>query len=331
MSSALKLTLAVERYDRHVPFFDGTLSLPEGIELDVKQVGQSKGHRDGAERHGRMIHGNEFDICEFSLSSFLMAKAWGLPLTGVPVFPRRLFSQSQMWVSTNSDYGHPKELLGKKVAVSSFQTTLSLLAKGDLKFYYDVPWEEIHWLTTTDEKLKFEPKPGVKVDYIGGLETIGEKLESGEADAFFLPQPPLLVMTKAGSEEAPARRLFADCRAEERDYYKKFGDFPIMHVVAIREDLAREEPWLANAVIDLFDQAKEIAAGYYADPNWSQLAWGRHNFEEERSFFKNDPWQNGFQNNRATLERFIKYSHDQGLIESVYPPETLFAEETLDS
>ncbi len=81
----------------------------------------------------------------------------------------------------------------------------------------------------------------------------------------------------------------------------------------------------------MFNEAKEIAQSYYQDPNWSRLAWGRHYFEEERNLFVDDPWENGFRRNKANLERFIKYSHDQGLIDEAYGPERLIAETTLDT
>jgi 4,5-dihydroxyphthalate decarboxylase len=322
----VKLTLAIDRYDRHFPFFDGSVQPPDGVELEVRQVGQSAALRDGADRHGRMLKG-EFDIAEFSMSSYLMAKGRGLPISGIPVFPRRLFSQSQMWVHRSSSFDHPKDLIGKRVALSSFQTTLSLLAKGDMKFYYGVPWEDVHWLLTTTEKVKFKPKGGVRIDFIGNRADLGEMLEEGVIDAFFLPHPPHSVMSGA----AAARRLFRDCRAEELAYYQKIGDYPIMHVIAIRQQLADAEPWLARAMIEMFDKAAEIARDYYEDPNWSRLAWGRHAFEEERSAFPQDPWRNGFARNKATVERFITYSHDQGLIDAAYPAETLFVRETLDT
>jgi len=146
-------------------------------------------------------------------------------------------------------------------------------------------------------------------------------------DAFFLPHPPHSVM--AG--ETPARRLFADCKGEELAYFEKVGDYPIMHVIAIRQEIVEREPWIAKAVFDLFNQAKDIAESYYEDPNWSRLAWGRHDFEEERHLFKRDAWENGFARNRANIARFIKYSHDQGLIADAYEPEALFVEETLQT
>jgi 4,5-dihydroxyphthalate decarboxylase len=109
-----RLSIGIERYDRHFPFFDGTVTPPDGVELDVFQVGQSSMLRDGTDRHERMIHGEEFDIAEFSMSTYLMAKGRNLPITGIPVFPRRLFSQSQMWVHPDSNLWEPKDLVGKK-------------------------------------------------------------------------------------------------------------------------------------------------------------------------------------------------------------------------
>jgi len=327
MTQDKELSVAIERYDRQFPFFDGTVKAPDGYKLKVLQVGQSRGLRDGADRHGRMLHGEEFDVAEFSMSTYLMAKGRDMPIAGIPIFPRRHFSQSQMWVHPESDLWEPKDLIGKKVALVSFQATLSLLAKGDMKFHYDVPWEDIHWLVTTDEKVKFEVKKGVKLDFIGGLADVGRMLESREIDAFFLPHPPRSVL----SGETAARRLFADCKAEELDYFEKVGDFPIMHIVAIRQSLLDADPSLALGVFNMFNEAKEIAESYYQDPNWSRLAWGRHYFEEERNLFVVDPWENGFARNKANLERFIKYSHDQGLIDEAYGPERLIAENTLDT
>jgi 4,5-dihydroxyphthalate decarboxylase len=189
-----------------------------------------------------------------------------------------------------------------------------------------VPWEEIDWKLTTPEKVGFTVKQGVRVEFIGEND-VGKLLEDRRIDAFFLPHPPHSVV----SGKTAARRLFADCRAEELAYYRRVGDFPIMHVVAIRQELLQREPWLARAVMAMFDHAKELAAAYYEDPNWSRLAWGRHAFEEERRLFVRDPWQNGFGRNKANLERFIRYSADQGLIDAPMLPESLFAEQTLDT
>ena len=318
----VKLTMALAHYDRHIPFFDGSLEVPDGLDLTVLQVGQSTPLKDGANRHERMIQKREFDVAEVSLSSYLMAKNRGAPLTAVPVFPRRLFSQSQIYVNIRAHIESPKDLITKRVGLSSFQTTLSVLAKGDLQREYGVPWLKVEWVLSKEENVPFLPREGVSLQRVPEGKKIGRMLEEGEIDALIMPHPPKSIMR--GSKEV--RRLFADARKEERKYFQKNGFYPIMHVLAVKEELMEKEPWLAGSLMALFDEAKRITAEYYDDPNWSHLAWGRHCFEEQREKLGEDVWPSGVLKNRASLERFIEYSLDQGLMERKMEVEDLFAE-----
>ena len=145
------LTFAVSHYDRYVPFFDGSVQ-PTGFDLKILHVGQSEEGRYGQHRHERMLQKGEFDICELSLSSYLMARERKLPFTAIPVFPRRLFSQSQIWINPASGVREPKDLIGKRVGLNTFQTTLSVLAKGDLQEEYGVPWRSIEWVVSKEPK-----------------------------------------------------------------------------------------------------------------------------------------------------------------------------------
>ena len=130
--------------------------------------------------------------------------------------------------------------------------------------------------------------------------------------------------------QVPTRRLFKDARAEEQRYFNKYGWWPIMHVVAMHKDLVARRPTLPQSLMHMFHQAHEINLDYYTDPNWSRLPWIRYLYEESRAAFGN-PWINGFKRNRANLEQFILYSHDQGLIRERYDPERLFVSSTLDT
>ena len=317
----LSLTLALSHYDRHVPLFDGSVTA-EGVDLRVLEVGQSHPLKHGQDRHERMLQKGEFDICELSLSSYLIAKSRGMPFTAIPVFPRRLFSLSQMWVNVNAGIKTPQDLVGKKVGLSTFQTTLSVLAKGDLQSEYKVPWRDIDWYISKDEAVPLKPMAGVKMQLLKKGQKIGAMLESGEIDALMVPHPPEEALRGSG----PIRRLFADPKAEEASYFRKNGFFPIMHVVAFKDEVLNKNPWLAKSVTGAFDQAKAACLEYYDDPNWSRFVWGRHLFEEERAAFGDDPWPHGIAKNRANLERFVGYSLDQGLMEKRLTVEQLFFE-----
>ena len=52
MSNPVEISIAFDRYDRHLPFFDGTVKAPEGYSYRALQVGQSDYLRDGTDRHG---------------------------------------------------------------------------------------------------------------------------------------------------------------------------------------------------------------------------------------------------------------------------------------
>ena len=61
-------------------------------------------------------------------------------------------------------------------------------------------------------------------------------LEKGEISAMMTPHPPKPVLR--GSKKI--KRLFADPKAEDLRYYKKNGFFPIMHVVAFKDDVLKK-------------------------------------------------------------------------------------------
>lgn len=321
----MRLSIALDRYDRHFPFFDGTVTAPAGIELTVLQVGQTVVLRDGEFRHERMLHDGEFDACEFSFSSYLMAKDRGLDITAVPVFPRRLFSPGLFYVRGDSDIERPQDLVGRRVGINSFQTTLSVLARGDLKNRYGVAWEKIVWYVVNQEKVAFQPKAGVVIKPLGAGADLGQALAEGHIDAFIHPHPPHSVT----SGSVRARPLFDDTVEEELRYYRTAGYFPIMHVIAMRSSLVRDLPHVALAVMDIFREAKRISRSYFDDPNWSQLAWARKYMAEEARLFGADIWPVGLADNEKNVREFIDYMLDQGLISRRLNIGELFAPSTL--
>ncbi len=314
-----RLSLAISHYDRYYPLYDNTAG-PEGFDLEIYHVGQSAPGRHGVDRHGRMLNDGEFDIAELSLSSYLMARDRGMPFTAIPVFPRRLFSQSQIWINRNSGITDPKDLVGKRVGLNTFQTTLSVLAKGDLQSEYDVPWRSIKWFIAKEETVEFAPEEGVTINKVPASTNLGDMLVNGEIDAIFRPHPPRQVLEGT----ADIVRLFPNAKEVEAGYYKKNGFFPIMHIIAFRNETLEAHSGAGQAMFEMFKRMNAITSKYLDDPNWSRLAWGRHHLEEERRMLGSNLWPDGIEENRANLERFMSYSHDQGLISKPLQVDGLF-------
>jgi 4,5-dihydroxyphthalate decarboxylase len=307
------ITLALGSYDRHAPLLEGCIQHPDldihYIELDPQQG-----------RHERFLQHFEFDAAELSFSSYLIAIDQGLPVHAVPIFPRRLFSQSQMYKNVNCGIATPKDLAGKRIGLSGYQNTLGVLAKGDLKHFYGVARTTVTWVTPGKEVLDVELPADVKIETRASMAEIEQEFVDGKIQAMFvsrLPKP-----FREGHRNLA--RLFADPQAEEERYLREEGYFPIMHVLAFKKELAERHPALPRALYDIFEQARQRATQRWVDPNWSMVMWGRRELERQNELCSFDPWKNGLEANRKNIERFALYSHEQGLTKRRLTPEELF-------
>ena len=325
--SELNLTIALERYDRHVPLFMGMAKAPAGLNLRVLEVGMSPPRRDGIDRHERFLQNKEFDLAETSLSSHVIATSRGAPFVGIPVFPRRLFSQNHIFVNVASGIETPQDLAGKRVVIRSFQTTMSVLALGDLTFDYAVPWRKIRWVVATDEVLPLAERAGVMLERVAPGTDVARLVIDGAVDAMIYPHPPPAVLAARDR----VRPLFADRKAEALGHYRKHGYYPIMHLIAVQRPIIEAHPWLARAVMSMWEDSKVQSRGFYDDPGYAQLAFARNEFESQVAEMGPDPWPSGIKANRANIEAFIRYSLDQGLIDRAIAVEEMFHESSWDT
>jgi 4,5-dihydroxyphthalate decarboxylase len=141
--------------------------------------------------------------------------------------------------------------------------------------------------------------------------------------------PPSLV---AGSRRI--RYLFDDPEATGRQYFRKTGTFPIMHVVAIRKDVYRANPWVARSLYEAFTEAKHRAEELYRSQaqhmhRLFMIPWLSAHIEENRALMGDDSWPYGLERNRKPLDTFLRYHYEHGLSQRRFQPEDLFAPETV--
>src|ERR1039458_10348506 len=58
----------------------------------------------------RMVRGNEFDICEMAITTYICAKSYGKRFTAVPVFLVRAFHHGAILVNTKAGIKTAKDL-----------------------------------------------------------------------------------------------------------------------------------------------------------------------------------------------------------------------------
>jgi len=315
-----QLTFAGACYDRTQALIDGTVQ-PEGLDLNWLILHYPEIWR-------RMLNDYDFDASELSLSSYLIAKSMGKPLIAIPVFPARTFRHSYVFINTKSGITKPGDLIGKRVGVADFQQTATVWMRGILQNEYNVPLEKIQWFTWAKTRMEIELPKRYSIQAIPSGKDPEEMLKTGELDAVILAAlfPSLL------NGVTEAKRLFENYKDVEQAYFKKTRIFPIMHTVAMREELWKEQPWIAVSLLKAFQQAKEIAYEKLVDLNAYKISliWMRDRVSEQRAMVGNDPWAYGFEKNRHVLETIAGYLHEQGLISKPLNVETAFAPNTLN-
>ncbi|HEV2575205.1 MAG TPA: ABC transporter substrate-binding protein [Beijerinckiaceae bacterium] len=314
MSKKLALTLACGDYEIVRALKEGTVQ-PDGIELTIITT------MDSSTRHWRFLRNREFDVAEVSSSSYLLARDQGLPFAGIPVFLHRRFRHGFAFVNTSKGINEPKDLIGRRIGVKSFQVSAILWLRGILEHEYGVPHKSIEWLTEIDEDVEFTPPEGLRLSRMRHDQTCEELLVAGELDAVLHAD---LIWPMV--ERHPAvKRLWPDYKNEELAYFRKTGIFPIMHVTGVKQEIVDKYPWVPVELMKAFEAAKAVAMKRMENPRIVPLAWYREAWEEQEEVLGRDPWQYGMtDSNRHTLETLIGYSFEQGLIKRKMGLEELF-------
>ncbi len=310
----IPLTLACGDYEIHRALKEGAVE-PDGIELTVLT------DMDSSTRHWRFLRNREFDVAECSCSSYVIARDQGLPFRALPVFPHRRFRHGFAFINTGKGITKPADLIGRKIGVKSFQVTAVHWLRGILESEYGVPHKSIEWFAEIDEDVDFTPPPDLKLTRLPPNQSVEAMLVDGALDAVLHSDliEPLIKKDKR------VARLFRDHKAEEQAYFKKTGIFPIMHVVAIRQDIVEKYPWAPINLYRAFEQAKTIAMKRMENPRVAPLAWYREAWEEQQEILGADPWENGLTpRNQVTLETLARYSYEQGLTKRLIPLDELF-------
>ncbi|QWF21287.1 hypothetical protein KM427_20445 [Nocardioides sp. LMS-CY] len=326
LSSGLGLTLACGRYDRVGPLVDGRVGV-EGIDLNMVPL-------EPEECFWRMLRFEEFDAAEMSLSSYCMLRARGDErFVGIPAFLSRSFRHSSIYVREGSGIEGPTDLEGRRVGVPEYQMTASVWTRGMLADDHGVDLDSITWRTGgmeqpgRVERQKLVVPDRVRIEPIGPESTLSGALLDGEIDALMAPRIP----SAFSRGEGRVRRLFPDYAERETDYYRRTGNFPIMHLVVVRADVARTHPWVAQSLYKALRQAKAVAIeGIHEAPALRYtMPFLLEAWERQIEVFGADPWPYGVDANRAQLETFSRYLTEQGIVEQSAPVEDLFAASTL--
>jgi 4,5-dihydroxyphthalate decarboxylase len=270
----------------------------------------------------------EFDAGELWSASQVCATAAGTAgYIAIPVFPSRNFRHGFVFVHRDSDITQPEQLAGRRVGVVEYVQTAAVWIRGFLQHDFGVSPSDVRWVSTRQRThAAVDPPAGLDLTFAPDDRPIQQLLFDGDVDAIIGAFDHRRVLA------GPARRLFAEPRNQELDYYRRTGAYPIMHMVGIRRDVYQRRPSIATDLMTLYEQAK--ALGQQRLRRTSALAvslpWLEDHLTDTAAVFGGDPFVYGLQPNLTTLRLLTQYVHEQGLTDRLVAPEELFAPETLD-
>jgi 4,5-dihydroxyphthalate decarboxylase len=259
------------------------------------------------------------------------------PFIAIPVFPSRYFRHQSIYINKHAGINSPADLKGKRIGVPEWQMTAPVWQRGILEEEYAVPYDSVGYFTgavepsTTrrEEKFKLDLAPSVKIERIGQGKCLSEMLRTGEIDALYSATCP-----SSFSDKENVGFLFPNFKEVEAEYYKKTGIFPVMHVIAVKRSVYKENPWIIRSLIKAFGKALDIAYENIEARGALKviLPWLEDHLNETRAIFGEDRyWQDGLtEGNKRTLAKFLEYSYNQGLAKKKWKVEEIFAKEALE-
>ena len=165
-------------------------ALKEGaVEADGLDLFVLTGH-GSRERHWRMARNLEFDVCEFNVGAYFMARYRNTPITAISVFLHRRFRHGFAFVNAKAGIKTPKDLIGKKVGGTNFQPAGNIWLRGILEEHYGVPHKKLTWVVDRSEDIEFTPPKGLKIEMIPAGKSLDAMLAEGEIPAMINPYIP---------------------------------------------------------------------------------------------------------------------------------------------
>ncbi len=311
---AIKLSVMPSLLTR--PLFDGEVKA-EGIEL---QTIEPESLDDVTKRTLHL----EYDVGEMAIATFAKAREIGIPLIGLPLFTSgRRFLQAGFQVSKRAGIRDLSDLRGKTAGTPQYWMSSCIWQRKILQDFYGIAAQELKWVTFQPERLKELDFPqGVTVQRDTSGRKPRELMEAGEIQAIFTPGGGADVKPDGDDVVVGA---YADNVTAQREYFEKTGVFPIMHVTVMRNELAREKPWVVESLCHAYGQAKKIAQSREEVRSSGAPKSGETTLEMKDLMGGEDPWPYGLKANRKALDAFVQAASEQHLVSRPMKVKELFS------
>ena len=318
----MEIEFPIMRYDITMPLLEGRVGV-DGVKLKPVKSSSMINQEDPKMRAG------EFGLCDLNIGYFLPAIEAGWEIIGLPVFSKRKPVYQLIFCHAESGIRSPKDLQGKKIGSRTYRTALTVWARGLLRDRYGLDLSTVQWVVQAREVFPIHD-PSAKIAYVDGQKNMVERLIGGELDALItdISDARLFQILESSPK---VKRLFPDYVMEDQKLYQETGIYTPVHMIIMSRKLDREHPDLAAKFYAAFEQAKQIAYDdVLSDRGGFSVVYLRERMKEQIETW-GDPWKYGLKANQSTIDTFIKYNVEQGMIRSLPSYADILAAGTLDT
>jgi 4,5-dihydroxyphthalate decarboxylase len=308
MADKVKLTIAVANYPHTAAVRDGTIPI-EGVEAEIVTVQP----QIGAFR--RMVRNLEFDVCEVAPTTYIIARAYGVPITALPVFVMRNFHHRGLLVRPDAGIRSPKDLEGRKVGVRAWSVTTGVWTRAVLMEDYGVDFTKVTWVVDDEEHVTQMPLPPY-VEHAPADRSLATMMADGELAAGFAANAgigrsgaPTGGVWKAEAADYP--ELFPNHEELEADWFRRSGIWPMHGTLVVKDAVFNEHPWVARSLFDAFARAKDEWLARLKAGEITNATDKRYN--AVRAIVGDDPLPYGMEANLPTIRALEEAAYKQGL------------------
>ncbi|MEK6601224.1 MAG: hypothetical protein AABZ09_05030 [Candidatus Binatota bacterium] len=319
-----RITLGSPPNPRNRALIDGLVAI-DGYEIE------HIGSYSPGEFHYRFVQG-EYDVAEMSAATFLRTKEKGRRFIALPVFFQRGPRQRNIFYCEGK-LKHPGELKGRKIGCFRYGATAVSWARGFLLDEYGLKTADAGWFVSGREVYIGNELP-VKVERLDPPPPFGQEkaqlaelVSKGSLGAALVPGDSGFRGIFGGGSvpkemgKFPGVKPLFDDTDEIVRYVKRTGIYPIIHLMAMKEETAERYPDLPAKLIEAFREAGKLATKYLSPEEIIGYA-------KEREVLGEDPYAYVLgETEKRSLRALNRYQIEQGLMKKELSLESLFVRE----
>lgn len=307
LTKKVPLKIAIAEHPHTAAIRNGTIPI-EGVEAEFVTVKP----QIGAFR--RMVRDVEFDVCELAPTTYIIARAYGAPFVGLPIFVVRRFHHGGLLVRADAGIRTPKDLEGKQVGVRAYSVTTGVWTRQVLIDEFGLDSSKVTWVVDDEEHVTQLKLPANVIHAPAGS-SLADMMAKGELAAGFAAAAGIgrTGAPTGGWQEVEADYpdLLPNAAELEADYYARTGIYPMHGTIVVKDSVLAEHPWIAQSIYKAFDQAKQE---WLARLDAGQATTdGDKKYLALRKIVGHDPLPYGLQENLKTIEALEATAFKQGL------------------